>query len=990
MIPTINLDDRTFDDIKDEAIRLIPRYCPEWTNHNASDPGITLIELFSWMTEMTLYRLNKVPQKSYISMLELMGLSLSPPQSARAIIQFFPIENSSKNVLIKNGTKIASVDSSTQPIIFETEKKLLVRDSKILSCINRTRESFLENVDKNLEFSSFTLFETQNNIEHVLYISSPVFKYLREGHIVQIYFDSVCEVLSVQDEIINHLYFEYWDGRSWSEIKTYSSIRGMKKKDNTVFLKGPVEIESSIINDIEGYFIRAVLADVPNRNDVTILRSIKLKSIFEGEGFIPDICIINTNGNYEAVDMNASFRLFSDTPSINESFYIAADEIFKNKGSKVSLSFLFSEIYVPEKNNESALFSYEYWNGKDWVKLTSEKNNFLDGTLSFKQSGVVSFKIPKDIKPTNVNNEEHLYIRIRLVTKDFAIGGVYVQDKNGNYQWEFNSKVQSPVLNKIRISYDALEQNAENLVAYSSFKWNNLDELRDGNNKEVAIFNIDREHLPALYIGFSSKIKEGEFPLYFSIENSDFVKIKNKEIFDFFDKNEESIKERTNRYVNIEWEYWNGSTWGKLDHSDFTDNFHESGFINFNIPNDLEEAFLYEKNCFWIRAVKINGSFEKQPVINKIIMNCVYAVNADTYQNEIVGSGTGAPGQSFYVSHPKLLPGIRIAVEEGTIPSKNELDKMIKDGIDIPYEKESDKIWVNYKEVPNFYNSDAFSRHFVIDYSSGRIIFGDGVRGVNPPKGKFNIKILEYKVGGGEIGNVAAHKLQFLTQSIPYITGCDNPFPAEGGCDMESIESLKSRAAGVFKSLNRAVTREDFEWLSCESSSSVGRAYCLENKTLDGRIRIIIIPELVKEIGKNIKLIPSKELLRRVTNYLNDRKLVGTSIVVTAPVYRNIKIQLDLSFKNNVFNVDIEKTKIKEQMEIFFNPLVGGEGKGYDFGKTITKGLILKILEKNNSILSINNVELFDEESGIAVEKLLLKEDELPFLDGVVIFDRRG
>ena len=73
MIPTVNLDDRTFDDIKNEAIRLIPRYCPEWTNHNESDPGITLIELFSWMTEMTLYRLNKVPAKTYLSMLELIG-----------------------------------------------------------------------------------------------------------------------------------------------------------------------------------------------------------------------------------------------------------------------------------------------------------------------------------------------------------------------------------------------------------------------------------------------------------------------------------------------------------------------------------------------------------------------------------------------------------------------------------------------------------------------------------------------------------------------------------------------------------------------------------------------------------------------------------------------------------------------------------------------------------------------------------------------------
>ena len=371
-------------------------------------------------------------------------------------------------------------------------------------------------------------------------------------------------------------------------------------------------------------------------------------------------------------------------------------------------------------------------------------------------------------------------------------------------------------------------------------------------------------------------------------------------------------------------------------------------------------------------------------------MNCVYAVNADTYKNEIIGSGNGAPGQTFFASHPNLLPGIKLVVDEGSIPSKNELQKMIEDGITIPYTEEDDKVWVSYKEVSNFYNSDAFSRHFVIDYSTGQIIFGDGVRGVNPPKGKFNIKIDEYKVGGGELGNVAAHKLQFLTQNIPYIAGCDNPFAAEGGCDMEDIESLKSRSAGVFKSLNRAVTREDFEWLSCESSSSVGRAYCLENMTKDGRVKIIIVPEIVGKKEHDGKLIPSKELLRRVTNYLDERKLVGTSILVTAPTYRNIKIQLDLIFKNNVFNVDNEKVKIRRQLDVLFSPLVGGDGKGFEFGKTITKGLILKNLEKNNSILSINNVELFDEESSIVVESIVLKEDELPFLQSVEIADKRG
>ena len=61
----------------------------------------------------------------------------------------------------------------------------------------------------------------------------------------------------------------------------------------------------------------------------------------------------------------------------------------------------------------------------------------------------------------------------------------------------------------------------------------------------------------------------------------------------------------------------------------------------------------------------------------------------------------------------------------------------------------------------------------------------------------------------------------------------------------------------------------------------------------------------------------------------------------------------------------------------------------YEFGKNITKGLILKNLEKNQSILSINNVEIFDNESNIMVETLLLREDELPYLIDIELIDRR-
>lgn len=59
-----DLDDRSYEDLVDELVALIPRYAPKWTDHNASDPGIMLVEMFSWLTEALIYRLNRVPVAS--------------------------------------------------------------------------------------------------------------------------------------------------------------------------------------------------------------------------------------------------------------------------------------------------------------------------------------------------------------------------------------------------------------------------------------------------------------------------------------------------------------------------------------------------------------------------------------------------------------------------------------------------------------------------------------------------------------------------------------------------------------------------------------------------------------------------------------------------------------------------------------------------------------------------------------------------------------
>ena len=67
-----NLDDRTYDDLVQEALAMLPRYAPEWTNYNPSDPGITLIELLAYFTEMLIYRLNRVTRENKIRFLQLL------------------------------------------------------------------------------------------------------------------------------------------------------------------------------------------------------------------------------------------------------------------------------------------------------------------------------------------------------------------------------------------------------------------------------------------------------------------------------------------------------------------------------------------------------------------------------------------------------------------------------------------------------------------------------------------------------------------------------------------------------------------------------------------------------------------------------------------------------------------------------------------------------------------------------------------------------
>ena len=138
-LPTPVLDNRRFQDIVDEAKRLIPQYCPEWTDHNVSDPGIAVVELFAWMTEMLLYRANQVPDKCYVKFLELIGLKLQPPTAASAAVTFYLSAPQPAEVRIPEGTETATTRTENSPaVIFTTEAELRIQPPTILGAYTQS------------------------------------------------------------------------------------------------------------------------------------------------------------------------------------------------------------------------------------------------------------------------------------------------------------------------------------------------------------------------------------------------------------------------------------------------------------------------------------------------------------------------------------------------------------------------------------------------------------------------------------------------------------------------------------------------------------------------------------------------------------------------------------------------------------------------------------------------------------------------------------
>lgn len=105
-LPEPTIDDRDFEEILDEALSRVPVHNPEWTNFNESDPGVTMLQVISFVVESMLYRANRVPERNRIKFLKLLGIERQPATAAEGLVQFTRPRGPAEPTTVKSETEV--------------------------------------------------------------------------------------------------------------------------------------------------------------------------------------------------------------------------------------------------------------------------------------------------------------------------------------------------------------------------------------------------------------------------------------------------------------------------------------------------------------------------------------------------------------------------------------------------------------------------------------------------------------------------------------------------------------------------------------------------------------------------------------------------------------------------------------------------------------------------------------------------------------------
>ena len=249
-LPIPDLDNKRFAQLVEEARKLIPGYSSEWTDHNLSDPGITLIDLFAWLSEIALYRTNLVTESHRLKYLKLLGVKPQPPKQAKVDLTFISDE---KDTFSKDkGTKV-STEVNGKEIYFQLEEEINILPAKLDKIVVNERTSGIydrsrSNLDEkgDLFFAPFGNeiqkgcalylgFVLNSNASHGISLDNlDLMCYLYEKDLIEIKKSGKEQAYKIENTGVK---WEIWTDCKWNSVVPQDETEGFRKSGKISFKK---------------------------------------------------------------------------------------------------------------------------------------------------------------------------------------------------------------------------------------------------------------------------------------------------------------------------------------------------------------------------------------------------------------------------------------------------------------------------------------------------------------------------------------------------------------------------------------------------------------------------------------------------------------------------------------------------------------------------------------------------------------------------------
>lgn len=609
---------------------------------------------------------------------------------------------------------------------------------------------------------------------------------------------------------------------------------------------------------------------------------------------------------------------------------------------------------------------WEYWDGSQWAALGVEDD--LD------RSTRISFTVPPDMERTKVNEQEGLWVRVRLKKGGFGFPQkiTWTDQVTNVTNVIINIVIQPPVLFDFRLGY--IWQYGpfypERALIYNDFQYEDQTEAAKLPGMIFQPFMPVRDITPALYLGFDRKLPVDRLNLY----------------FDLVEQREEG------QGPALLWEYWNDGNWRELAVEDETNYLRVPGMLSFIAAEGSKMLSRFGAPLHWLRGRLKEDGPPGEPLLNAVFSNAVWAAQRQTITDDPLGASNGQPDQIFAFRQIPVLEGERIEVRElagnranvewrilameifgGEARVIRDLEDMLgKEGAptdvetgDLRLRRDRNKrvieAWVRWQSRKHFFLSGPNDRHYVLDRAQGRLIFGNGERGKVPPPAAA-ILAKQYRTGGGLAGNVAARTITQLLAGIGGVETIFNPKAAEGGADAETLEAFSGRGPQTLRHRGAALLPQDYETMAKEASPAVAVARAIpcrnpNRRQVPGWVTLLIIP-----YSDEPRPWPSFGLREQVRKFIENRAAADLAaarhIYVTGPEYFAVDVHADIAPLDPAEAGVVEKRALAALAD-FFHPLRGGpEGCGWELGRDVFLSDIAAVLERVEGVDFVKELTL--------------------------------